>query len=377
MASPVACAPGPRAFLQSADELMFASCLDNARKCFLVLKCVYLPLLIVCGAVMAVLNALWFFGHTPAFSMVSTFAMCAQVIVIGIPTVLVPPLLRLNRVPSAVRFAVANTLFAAVCLLVPLLNAHRVWRRQYQEINGFLLIHELLPSAPPRVRPAAVLPHEPLSICADNMFLSLFVFDHASMSFSNFVLWYYLELPRNFFVVSFSLHSFHFWASAYRITGIHAVACSAQPKSAHVHSFPDVETIQGMMQPVLHVLHLSCLVFYLLTKAFIKSPNRKENQKWVQSLLEEAVSSTKVHALALLRQSNHAPSPQRPASFCSRMEFLQSPGDAPATFILPASVGSALKMCASLNEFSTYVGAPALPIQYATQHLPHLQSVTT
>ena len=59
MSSPIASAPGPRAFLQSADELMFASCLDNARKCFLVLKCVYLPLLVVCGVVMAVLNVLW------------------------------------------------------------------------------------------------------------------------------------------------------------------------------------------------------------------------------------------------------------------------------------------------------------------------------
>lgn len=344
---------------------MFAPCLDNARKCFLVLKCIYFPLLLVYGGIMVVLNVLWLFCKTSNFSNVSLYAMCLNAFIIGVPTVLVPPLLRLRRIPAAARMAIANTLFVAVCLLVPMISANRIWRRKYQDFNGLLFVYELLPAAPFRVRPSATLPHDPLSVCEDDLFLLLFVFDHASMSLSHFILWNFIELPRNFFVAGFSLHVFHFWASAHRVIGIHADACSGRPKLGH--GFPDADVVRNQMQPVLHVIHMTCIVMYLLTRAFIVSRNRKENQAWVNSSIKEAISCTKVHVQALFRLSSaYQPQKlQRTGSFWSRTELIQPQAEEHAPLILPATIGSALKICASLNDWAIYVGALGLPIQFS------------
>lgn len=374
MASPGCSAPTSRGALirQNSDEqLLFAPCLDNVRKCFLVLKSVYMPLLVLNGCVMAVLNVMWLFGAVANFSNVSSFAMFVHVIIIGIPTILVPPLVRMRLIPPVVRLAIANVLFLAVCLLVPVINAHRVWRRQYQELNGLLYIYEFMPSAPPRVRPSAVLPHETLSVCDDDLFLSLFVFDHASMSLSMFVLWNFIELPRSVFVPGFSLHIFHFWASAHRITGIHADTCSGRPK---VGGFPDADAIRLQMQPILHMVHMMSITLYLFTKAFISSRNRKENQKWAKSAIEEAISCSKVHAQALIRLiiAHQPQKPQQTGFFWSRTELIQRQAEEHEPFIVPASVGSALKICATLNDWAIYVGVLGLPIQLSFFELMRL-----
>jgi hypothetical protein len=368
MASPSARAPGVRNPLirQNSDEqIMFAPCLDNARKCFLVLKCIYLPLLLVYGGIMAVLNVMWLLGRTSNFSNTSLYTMCVNAFIISIPTVLVPPLVRLRFIPTAVRLAIANLLFLAICLLVPVVTAHRMWRRKYLELNGLLLLHEYIPSAPPRVRPSAVMPYEPLSVCDDEMFLMLFVFDHASMTLSKFVLWNFIELPRNFFFIGFSLHVFHFWASAYRVTDIHANTCVGRVKLGP--GFPDADIVRNQMQPVLHIIHMTCVVLYLLTKIFIVSRDKKENQLWVKSMIEEAVSCTKVHVQALLRISGSSTQqpPQRTAFFWSRTELIQPLVEENTPLILPATIGSALKICASLNDWAIYVGALGVPIQFS------------
>ena len=52
----------------NSDEVLFASSLDNARRCFLVLKYVFMPLAVLYGVIMAALNALWLFGYLDNFS---------------------------------------------------------------------------------------------------------------------------------------------------------------------------------------------------------------------------------------------------------------------------------------------------------------------
>ena len=171
-----------------ASDVVFASGLDNARKCFLVLKCVYLPLCALMLFVMAGLNAISFLGRISSLShVIYVYTLAAQAIVIAAPTFLVPRIICIRGLSNRVRLVIVNSLFLAMCLLLPVINANKVWRRQYKELNGFLLAYELIPSAPPRVRPAVVAPHEPLSICEDEPFLFLWAIDHASMMWSNFM----------------------------------------------------------------------------------------------------------------------------------------------------------------------------------------------
>jgi hypothetical protein len=217
-----------------SEDFILAPCLDNARKCFLVLKCVHLPLALVYGGVTLALHYLWHFGYVETFSSAGFLALLLHVIIVGIPTTVVPVITRLRRLPVPVRMATNNILFAAMCMLVPVISAHRVWRRQYHELNGLLLIHEFLPSAPPRARPAHVQPHEPLSICDDAMFFTLAMTDHASILMSNFMLWNFIELPPKYFAFSFSAHILHFWFSAHRVTAVYGEACTTSSPSINV-----------------------------------------------------------------------------------------------------------------------------------------------
>ena len=155
----------------NSDEALFATSLDNARRCFLILKYVFLPLLLLFGAVLLILQALFYFGYIQIFSSVFFFVTVAMASVIAVPVFLTPPIIFLRRVPSCFRLALVNCMFVAVCLIVPVLASYGIWRRQYQEVNGFLLVHQFLPAAPPRVRQAAVSAHEALSISTTSYFL--------------------------------------------------------------------------------------------------------------------------------------------------------------------------------------------------------------
>ena len=320
----------------STDELVFAACLDNARKCFLVLKCMYLPL----GLAVA-LNILWLFGYISSFSNTFFVSVCMNAVLMSVPSFLVPVIIRLRRIPPSVRLAISNSIFAAACLLVPITHAHKVWRRQYHELSGFLAFHDLLPSPPLRVRPSVVSPHEPLSICEDDIFFLLYMFDHAHMAASSYKLWTFIELPTNYFAVSFSLHIVHFWASAYRAAHVYVTVCSRDSKQV---SGP-------VLLPLLHMVHMASLVIFILTKVFILSRNREANKKWIQSVLMDAFSITKVHVQSLCRHNSNVPQP-RSGAFWSRTELLHLPQDE-SPLLLPSSLGIALRVCARLKDVGT------------------------
>lgn len=339
----------------SPDHVLFSACLDNARKCYLVLKYIYMPLAVAYGGIALVLNALWLMGRIPNFSNAFLFALCAHTLIIAVPTFLVPRIMYFRSLSPRARLAVANILFAAVCLLLPAVTAHKLWRRQYKELNGFLLVHELLPLAPSRTWPAVVLPHEPLSICEDDLFFFLFACDHTSMAASNFMLWIVIELPRKYFAISFSLHTAHFWASAYRVTYVYANSCNSHTRWNSI-----VAGAWSNMQSLVHIVHVICCIQYMLTRWFMLSPYREENKKWIKSLLEEAVLVTKIHVQALLQVSS-APQPQRTGLFWSRTEFLRAKTEE-APLLLPSTFGTALKICSRLKDVAVYVAAVGLPI---------------
>ena len=348
----------------NSDEVLFASCLDNARRCFLVLKYVFMPLALLYGVVMVALNALWYFGHIENFSNVFFLHNCVIAVIIGAPVVLIPAIVRLRRIPASVRLTVAHTLFALVCLLVPVLTAHSVWRRQYQEVNGFLLVHEFFPAAPPRVRAAVVSKHEPLSICDDEFFFVLFVFDHALMSVSPFFLPMMIELPPKYFAVSFSAHTLLFWASAFRISNVYIDTCGNHPMSV-----ASVEIAKQWL-PLGHMMHLVICVSYMFTRLFVSSRNREQNKKWVRLVLEEAVSSTRIHLEAAFRVNN-TPKPRRAGTFWSRTEFMFLQQEEPP-LVLPANVGIAFKVSAGLKDWGSYVIALGLPIYFSVFELMQL-----
>ena len=348
----------------NSDEVLFASCLDNARRCFLVLKYVFMPLALLYGVVMVALNALWYFGYIENFSNVFFLHNCVIAVIIGAPVVLIPAIVRLRRIPASVRLTVAHTLFALVCLLVPICTAYCVWRRQYQEVNGFLLVHEFFPAAPPRVRAAVVSKHEPLSICDDEVFFVLFVFDHALMSVSPFFLWMMIELPPKFFAFSFSVHTLHFWASAFRISNVYIDTCSNHPMSV-----ASVEIAKQCL-PIGHMIHFMSFVGYMFTRLFVFSRNREQNKKWVRLVLEEAVSSTRIHLEAAFRVNN-TPKPRRAGTFWSRTECMFLQQEEPP-LVLPANVGIAFKVSAGLKDWGSYVIALGLPIYFSVFELMQL-----
>jgi hypothetical protein len=250
---------GMQSATASPDEITFSACLDNARKCFLLLKCAYLPLAFVSGIISALIYTLWLHGRAANFSGVFFVCLCLNALIISIPAFLVPFIVSLRCISPRIRLFMSNTLFTAVCLVVPILTAHKVWRRQYQELNGFLLLHELLPPAPPRVRPSAVSPDEPLSICADEFFFFLYIIDHMHLMTANFHLWTSIQLPRNFFAIGFSLHVAHFWVSSQRIASIYTSACGDNPLHASSASY----LFFSNMLPLLHMLHLTSTVTFV------------------------------------------------------------------------------------------------------------------
>jgi hypothetical protein len=298
-----------------------------------VLKCMYLPL-----ALAVTLNILWLFGYISSFSNTFFASVCINAVLMSIPSFLVPVIIRLRRIPPSVRLAISNTIFAAACLLVPIAYAHKVWRRQYHELSGFLAFHDLLPSPSPRARPSVVSPNDPLSICEDDMFFLLYAFDHTHMAASSFKLWTSIELPTNYFAVSFSLHIVHFWASAYRAAHVYVNVCNRDSKQV---SGP-------VLLPLLHMVHMASLVIFMLTKFFILSRNRETHKKWVQSVLMEAFSTTKVHVQYLCRHNSNVPQP-RSGAFWSRTELLHLPQDE-LPLLLPSSLGIALRVCARLKD---------------------------
>jgi hypothetical protein len=323
----------------------------------LLLKYIYIPLAVTYGVISSVLivKALWNAERAPSFANAFFYALCINALIIGLPIFLVPRIMYFRRLPPHALLAIANTLFAAVCLLVPAVTAHKLWRRQYKELNGFLLIHELLPTAPSRVRPSVVLPHEPLSICEDDFFFLLFALDHISMAASSFMLWIVIDLPRNYFAVSFALHSAHFWASAWRVTNIYVSTCSSD-----LRSNSSIVSDFRLLQPMVHVLQVAGGTQHVLTRWFLQSPNREENKKWIKALLEEAVLVITIHVRALLQVKND-PQPRRTGLFWSRTEFLRAKQE-DVPLLLPANFGTALRICSRLKDLAVYVVALQLPI---------------
>lgn len=322
----------------------------------MVLKCIYMPLTLVYGGVTLVLHALWHFGYVQTFSNAGFFVLLLHVIIIGIPTTAVPVITRLRRLPVSVRMALTNILFAAACMLVPIISAHRVWRRQYKELNGLLFIHEFMPLAPPRVRPALVLPHEPLSICDDDMFFPLAMVDHGNLLMSNFMLWSFIELPPKYFAFSFAAHILHFWFSAHRVTAVYGEACIGSQS---------YDSIRQQWQPVIHMVHVISSVSYVLTRHFMISRDRDIHKLRACAFFKQAVSVSKVHLYALLRINSQPPPVAQPrATFWSRTEFLLSCQPEEQPLLLPATVGIALRVCARLKDCAIYVVALGLPIFY-------------
>jgi hypothetical protein len=345
--------------LAPTSDVAFASSLDNARKCFLVLKCVYLPSCLLMCLVSAQLNAMWFLGRISSFSDTHVIYWymhgAAQAIVIAVPTFLVPRIIRFRGLSNRARLFITNSLFASMCLLWPVINANKVWRRQYTELNGFLLVHELMPSAPPRVRPAAVAPHQPLSICDDEPFLFLWAIDHASMIWSNFMVWIFIEVPHKYFVACFSLHIAHFWASAYRGLNVYASSCGSDSDLGDI--------VRHHWQPVLHMVQLVSSVSFLMMRSFFMSPSCEENKQWLVAAVKEAVAITKLHLRALFQL--HSSQTQLPTgTFWSRTELIfSSPKEPP--LLLPANVGAAFKTCLRLGDFGVFVIGFSLPIYFA------------
>jgi hypothetical protein len=349
----------------NSDEAVFATSLDNARRCFLILKYVFLPLLLLFGAVLLILQALFYFDYIQIFSSVFFFVTVAMASVIAVPVFLTPAIICLRRVPSCFRLALVNCVFVMVCLVVPVLAAHCIWRRQYQEVNGFLLIHQFLPAAPPRVRQAVVSAHEALSICDDEFFFVLFVLDHAYMSAHPFFLPMIIELPPKYFAFFFSVYSLIFWSSSSHISDVYVRTCSNHPLAGTGAQFVK------QFLPLGHMMHLVICVSYLFTRLFVVSRNREQNKIRVLLALHDAAATSKVHVEALFRlKSAHTVQPSR-ALFWSRTDLLRSQ-QKQAPLLLPASIGIAFKVSLGLKDWALYVWALGLPIYFTVFEIMRL-----
>jgi hypothetical protein len=360
--------------LQSEDP--FALCLDNARRCFLVLKFVFLPLLCLFGIFAASLYTMWFLGYIKQFSCLFFLHTCATALISGAPVVLIPFIVRL-RLPVSVRLAAANTLFVAVCLLVPFLNAHFIWHRHYRELSGFVLVPEFFFGTPSLATAAAGQSRDTLSICDDTYFFVLFVLDHSLLSVSRFILPTMIELPTRYFSFTVVVHTVVLWASAFHISNVYISACGDHPKSA-----ANAE-IAKLYLPLGHMIHLATFLVYLFTSLFVSSRNREQNKKLVRSLLAEAVSTTRVHLEAIFL-SNRECKPKQTGTFWSRTEFLTLKQEKPP-LLLPAGVGVAYKVSSGLKDFGLYVWALSVIIYFiffelmrvvVAVHLPPLTTIT-
>jgi hypothetical protein len=341
----------------NSEEVLFATCLDNARRCFLILKYVFSPLLLLFGAVLLILQALLYFRYIQIFSSVFFVVTVAIASIITMPVFLTPAIISLRRLPSCFRLALVNCMFIMVCLLVPVLAAHCIWRRQYQEVNGFLLIHQFLPAAPPRVRQAAVSVHEALSICDDELFFVLFVLDYAYMSVHPFFLPMIIELPPKCFAFFFSVYTLLFWSSSTHIGGVYVRTCSNHPLAGTGAQFV------RQFLPLCHMMHLVMCVIYMFTRLFVVSRNREQHKICVMLALHDAAATSKVHLEALFRlKSTHSAQPSR-ALFWSRTDLLCSQ-QKQAPLLLPSSIGIAFKVSLGLKDWALYVWALGLPIYF-------------
>ena len=223
---------------------------------------------------------------------------------------------------------------------------------RYKELDGFLLIHNLLPSPPPRTRAAVVQVkdtlsffthtrtlshpptqmHEPLSICDDDFFFILVVFDHAIMSVAPYFLPMMIDLPPFFAVAVYATHTLHFWASASRVSSMHFNTCSNHTTAAAAAS------VTRQWHPLGHMMHLVMCVSYVFTRLFVFSRHRELHKQRLLLLLRTVLSSSIVHLLSALRLPDPPP-PPRPSTFRSRPELLQpQPVELPP-LLLPADGG--------------------------------------
>jgi hypothetical protein len=341
------------------------------------LKFVFLPLSLVFGILVTLdmFYTKWYFGYFNAFSASFFLHFCVIAVVACSPIVLIPVIFWPRRIPASVRLALANVLFVSICLLVPVLSTHCIWRRRYREVNGFLWVHELFFKAPPWETTASVAAFEPLSICDDEFFFVLFVFDHALMMVSRYILPMMVDLPPKYFVVVFSVDTLLLWFSAFRISTIFIDTCSNHPESRASAAIAKLYLPLGCM------MHLALFLLYIFTSLFFSSQKREQNKKWLNSFLRESLSTTRIHLEALLR-INNSPKPRLAGTFWSRTEFLYSvPDETP--LLLPASVGLAFKVSHGLKDFALYVWALSLPIYFSTFEIlrffiavdPHIRGI--
>jgi hypothetical protein len=338
--------------LPSSDQILFASSLDNARKCFLVLKYVFFPLLSLSGTALLILQALSHFGYTVNVP-VSFFMLNAIIaIIIGAPVVMVPAIVELRYIPASVRLAAVHSLFAFVCVCVPVFTAHCVWQRQYQEVPGFLLIHDFFPAAP-AIMSSAV--NVNLSVCDDEQFFVTFTYDHAVMSTSPFFLPMMIELPSTYFAAVFSFNTILFWSSAFRVINVSINTCINHPEYG-----PAAEFAKQSL-PLCHMMNLVTCVSYLFTRLFVVSRNREQNKLWFKTAIEEIITISNVH-LRYIFHANREPVFRQSAAFWSRTDFF-SKKEQP-TLLLPANLGIAFKVSAGLKDWGLYVWALGLPIYF-------------
>ena len=340
--------------LPSSDQILFASSLDNARKCFLVLKYVFFPLLSLSGIALLIVQALSFFGYTMN-SPVSFFMLNAIIaIIIGAPVVIVPAIVELRYIPASVRLAAVHSLFAFVCVCAPVFTAHCVWQRRYQEVTGFLLIHDFFPSAPAIMSSAG---SEKMSVCDDEQFFVTFTYDHAVMSTSPFFLPMMIELPSTYFTVIFSFNTILFWSSAFRVINVSINTCINHPEHG-----PAAEFAKQSL-PLCHMMNLVTCVSYLFTRLFVVSRNREQNKQCVKSAIEKIITISSVHLRAIFHLSS-APVSQPSAAFRSRTDFFSKKEQPISTLLLPANLGIAFKVSAGLKDWGLYVWALGLPIYF-------------
>jgi len=333
----------------------------TARRCFLVLKYVFLPLSCPFGALFVLLHGMRLFGLVEPFSSIFLLHFFVSAAITGSPIVIIPAIVRFRRISASARLTLSHLLFASVCLLAPVLSAYAIWRRRYREVNGFLWVHEFFPTAPPRARDSAASPHEPLSVCDDDYFFVAFVFDHATMMVSRFILPMMFELPPRYFTGIVCALAVLSWASAVRISNIYIHACSNHPISG-----ANAE-VAKLYLPLGHMIHLASFLLYMFTALFVSSRNREHNKKWLQSLIASALETTRIHLEAIFRAHDPPKLPQT-GTFWSRTEFLylqhkQQP------LLLPAGVGIAFKVSLGLKDWGLYVWALSLPVYFTVFEL--------
>jgi len=176
--------------------------------------------------------------------------------------------------------------------------------------------------------------HEPLSICDDDFFFILFVFDHAIMSVAPYFLPMMIDLPPFFAVAVFATHTLHFWASASRVSSMHIDTCSNHTASAAAAA------VTRQWHPLGHMMHLVMCVSYVFTRLFVFSRHRELHKQRLRRLLRSVRSRCSVllvNILSVLRPN--PPLPTRSSAFRSRPELLPPQASELPPLLLPADVG--------------------------------------